>query len=357
MLFWILAIAITGLACAALLYASARRPVNASPGSDAAREHHRRLLAEIEQDVSAGRLMPAEATAAKSELAREVLRLEAETGGKTGSARLPETMVMPLAALAVAIVGFATYGVLGNPAVPSQPLAAREQPNEDIDLTAAVQEIEARLAQTPDDVRGWKVIAPYYRDTGRYPDLVVALRNVDRLEGPTADTRTDLAEALMLAEGGAGEEAIALLQDAAVRDAEHVRSRFYLAAEATERGDFTSAKTLWQELLALANGDEPWAETARGGLAAAEAGLAGTGPDAGGDAEQAAAIQSMVAELAARLEREGGSLAEWTQLVRSQLVLGDTAAAQAAYTAAKAAYPQPADRAELDALAASAGLT
>jgi cytochrome c-type biogenesis protein CcmH len=48
---------------------------------------------------------------------------------------------------------------------------------------------------------------------------------------------------------------------------------------------------------------------------------------------------------------EGGSIEEWTQLVRSRLVLGERDLAQTAYDAAVKAYPDPAMRVALDALA------
>ena len=68
-------------------------------------------------------------------------------------------------------------------------------------------------------------------------------------------------------------------------------------------------------------------------------------------------IGQMVSGLADRLAAEGGSIEEWTRLVRAYLVLGDTALAQAAYDDAVAAYPQAVDRGELDTLALGAGLT
>ena len=64
----------------------------------------------------------------------------------------------------------------------------------------------------------------------------------------------------------------------------------------------------------------------------------------------------MVDGLDARLKAQGGTIEEWTQLVRSRLVQGRTGEAQAAYAAARKAYPQAVDRAELDALALSSGL-
>ncbi len=64
----------------------------------------------------------------------------------------------------------------------------------------------------------------------------------------------------------------------------------------------------------------------------------------------------MVDGLAQRLEEQGGTIEEWTRLVRSRLVLGQSSEAQAAYDAARKAYPDPGQRGELDVLAADSGL-
>ena len=70
----------------------------------------------------------------------------------------------------------------------------------------------------------------------------------------------------------------------------------------------------------------------------------------------AAQIAAMVDGLDAKLKAQGGSVDDWTQLVRSRLVQGREADAQAAYDAARKAYPLAQDRNELDTLAAENGL-
>ncbi|MDO8358664.1 MAG: c-type cytochrome biogenesis protein CcmI, partial [Devosia sp.] len=218
-----------------------------------------------------------------------------------------------------------------------------------------IKTIEARLAQAPDDLRGWQVIAPAYVQLGRYADAVRALRRVNELAPPTADTETDLGEALMMANGGSvAGEPLELFRKAAALDPKHVRSRYYIAGEETRAGDYVAAMRDWNVLLALGKGDEPWMVTARNGLAFAEAAL---NPEAAAPAEpDGAQIAAMVDGLDARLKSEGGSIEEWTRLVRSRMVQGRTDDAQAAYDAARKAYPDAKLRTELDVLAADNGL-
>ena len=256
--------------------------------------------------------------------------------------------VFAIAAAATALLAFGAYGVLGNPELPSAPLAQRPP---QMTLEEAVAQIEAQLTRTPGDLRGWQAIGPGYMQLSRFADAERAFRRIIELGGVSADAETDLAEAIMMKQGGsAAGEPLVLLESAAKRDSQHVRSRFYLAGEATRAGNYESAVEQWNALLALAKGDEPWVETARGGLAAATAGL--NGESLPGNDE----IAAMVAGLKSRLERDGGTIEEWTQLVRSHLVLGQVAEAQSAYDKARAAYPDPMQRTDLDVLAADNGL-
>lgn len=351
MIFWSLAFVVTAVACAALYYAGAGRRVNATAAVvDSPEIAHLKLqLKEIESDLALGRLGTAEATAAKGELARELLRLKAtamaasEPGGRRG--------LVAVAAAVTAVLAFGVYGALGRPDLPAQPLAERQDvPPPEMTLDDAIARIEAQLKTKPDDLRGWTVIAPAYMQLGRFADAANALRKVIELDGPTADRETDLGEALMMANNGnAKGEPLALFRSASNRDVAHVRSRYYLASEAMREGDFDMAKAEWQGLLKLSKGGEPWLANAEAGLAAAQAGL-------GGDMPANADIAAMVEGLSSRLTESGGSIEEWTRLVRSRLVLGQTELAQTAYDAARKAYPNAGDRAELDVLAADNGL-
>lgn len=353
MTIWVLALLLTAIACATLYYAGAGRTVNAGASViDATTAHFRAQLQSIDADTAAGRLGPVEATAAKGELARELIRLKGETAAtaKLGSKASVWVPVMLIAALAIG-----TYGYLGRPDLPAEPLAQRAaETGAGIDLNTAIKTIEARLATDPSDLRGWQVIAPAYMQLGRYADAVKALRKVDELK-PSADSKTDLGEALMMeAKGSVVGEPMELFRAAAALDPKHVRAWFYVAGEETRTGDYAAAVRDWTALLALGKGDEPWVVTAKNGLAFAEAGLH---PDAAQPAPpNAEQIDAMVDGLDARLTAQGGTIDEWTKLVRSRMVQGKMDAAQLAYDAARKAYPDAKLRTELDVLAADNGL-
>ena len=355
MLFWIIATAITAIACAALFYAAGRRTVNASgPDLDDANSHFRLVLAGIDAELAAGKLGEAEAQAARGELAREIMRLKGEAAQVATSVRGMGQLPLLAGLVCIAVLSLGLYSVLGSPDLPSQPLAGRpEVAAQSIDLDDAIARIETQLAANPDDLRGWTVIAPAYVETARFDDAARAYRRIIDLSGPTPDLQTSLAEALMLAAGGQGSpEAMELLQSAATSDPAHVLSRLYIAAELTRIEDFPAAAAAWQEALDLSKGGEPWLAAAMQGLAVAQNG----GIEPAKDAESEA-IRQMVTGLGERLAADGGTVEEWSRLVRSYLVLGDTDQAQAAYDDAVSAYPQAFDRGELDTLALGAGLT
>jgi cytochrome c-type biogenesis protein CcmH len=361
MIFWLIAIAVTAIACVALFYAAGPRLVNAAaPELDDANSHFRLVLSGIDADVAAGKLGEGDAEAARGELAREILRHNAEAT-RTRRARGELGRVPLLGGLAAtAVLALALYAMLGHPEMPSQPLADRpEAAAQSVDLESAISSIEKALAANPDDLRGWTVIAPAYLELGRYDDATRAYRRIIALGGATPDLQTRLAQSLLFATPDAGSpEAMDLLRAAAASDPLHVRSRLYLAAELTRRGDYTAAIPAWNDVLALSKGDESWLPAAQQGLAVAQNDGVDPGqgavPTSGPDAEM---IGQMVSGLAARLAENGGSVAEWTQLVRAYLVLGDTAKAQAAFDSAVTAYPQAFDRGDLDSLALGAGLT
>lgn len=349
-MFWVLAIAVTAIACAALYYAAAGRRVNAASGAvdDATAAHFRLQLSELDGDLASGRLAEAEGAAARGEMARELIRLKSEARPATAGG--PPKLAFGAAVVATAVIAFGAYAYLGSPELPAEPLAGR--PVTQMTLDEAVAKIETQLTKTPDDLRGWTAIGPAYMQLQRFSDAERAFRRALELGGATADRETDLAEALMMKQNGSlAGEPLTLLKSAAARDPQHIRSHYYLAGEATRAGDYESAVEQWNDLLALSKGGEPWLDAAKDGLAMATAGLNGT--TAVPDNPQ---IAAMVEGLGQRLKEQGGTIEEWTQLVRSRLVLGQTAEAQAAYDAARAAYPDAASRTELDVLAADHGL-
>ena len=251
------------------------------------------------------------------------------------------------------------------------PLATRPDAQiANMSFEEAVAKIEARMQQDPSDVRGWQVLGPAYMQLERFDDAVDAFARVNAMITPTPDTLTNEAEARLMANNGHFDpDVTGLLDQALTLDPQNARALYYLAGEATRTEDWRKAEQLWTQMLALSDGTEAWIPIAERGLALAQndgqlpAGTAtpptqapATGDNLNLSDDQREMVQGMVEGLANRLHADGGTIDEWTRLVRSRLVLGDLETAKLDYEKAIAAFPDPATRQDLDALAASAGL-
>lgn len=377
MLIWALFAGMTAVAALIVLAPLARRAKTSdgTPAGDVS--VYKDQLDEIDRDLTNGLVASTEAEAARAEIARRLLRAarRAETdavGAPSHRARL----VGILAIVLVPLLAVGTYLSLGHPDMPDAPLAGRaaqaagSQSIEDI-----VARVEAHLAQSPDDARGWEVIAPVYMRLGRTDDAVGAVKNAIRIAGPTERRQINLGEALVAAgEGHIGDEARAAFAKALEIEPRSVLPRMYLAAALSQDGKLAEAAAAWGALVASASPSDEWLPVARAELAKAEtaAGLPPSAPppapetrsapgptsaevEAAGQmstADRGAMIAEMVGRLDARLKASGGTIDEWERLVRSQKIMGKVDDARASLERARAALASdPAALKRLDALA------
>lgn len=363
MLIWIIFAAMTGAAVFALLWPLGRSRAAAFADTADATSLYRAQIAEIDRDLGRALIGPAEAEAARTEAGRRLLRAAGDTvgpAGETESSLRRRRASSALALSCVPLLALVVYGAYGSPNNPDQPLSARLQgdPTRQ-DFAISLARIEAHLAANPTDGRGWAVLAPIYLRQERYDDAARAFAAAIRHGQAGAEMQAGLGEARILAAGGvvtaAARESLA---EAVRRDPANARARFFLAVAREQDGDQAGALAALRTLLADAPPDAGWADVVRQrlarleGAAAARDSIAALPP-----ADQQAAIRGMVEGLAGRLKASGGSLADWARLIRSQMVLGDEAAArQALATARQRLAQEHGASAQLDALAGELGL-
>lgn len=363
MLIWIIFAAMTGAAVFALLWPLGRRSPDVFAETADAKSLYRAQLAEIERDLGRGLLGPDEAEAARTEAARRLLRAatgEPEAEGESEPSLRRRRAASALALSCVPLFALLVYGALGSPSHSDQPLSARLQaaPSQQ-DFELALARIETHLAANPTDGRGWAVIAPVYLRQGRFDDAARAFAAAIRHDGSSADRLAGLGEARALAAGGVVTgEALQAFKDAVAADPGNPRARFFLAIAREQDGDNDGAITALRTLLADAPAGAPWAGMVRQRLESlAPASAAGSAIASLPTADQQAAIRGMVEGLAERLRQGGGSLPEWSRLIRSQLVLGNRPAALEAMATARQRLAQDAAAlAQLDALAGELNL-
>jgi cytochrome c-type biogenesis protein CcmH len=372
---WAIFAVLTAFAALAILVPLARgRSAAPAAPTDAGVPIYADQLAEIDRDLARGAIGAREAEAARAEIGRRLLRAAHAAPAAAASDPRRRRVVALIALVLLPAAAVALYAALGTPDLPDAPLAARlAGPTEGQSLDTLIARVEQHLARNPEDGQGWAVLAPVYLKAGRAADAAAAYQNAIRILGSDADRQAGLGEALTaLADGIVTADARAAFERAAALDATAIRPKLYLALALGQEGRKDEAVAAWRAILAGAKGDEPWLPAARAELA--KLGVEppppppGTPPAAGPGAaeaiaamppaERAQVIEGMVAQLAGRLDADGGSIDEWLRLVRAYAVLGRADEAKEAAGKARQAFAaDAAAQKRIDAAAAELGLS
>nr|WP_176024415.1 c-type cytochrome biogenesis protein CcmI [Brucella pseudintermedia] len=369
--FWLIAALLTLAATLVVLLPLTRRKQAFLPAEKNDLEVYRDQLREVEADAARGMIDPQSAEQARIEISRRILNAEksareaAEAAGKTAPGRL----LAFLAVLAVPLVAWGVYPLFGKPDMPSMPLAERLSASADRgSVDELVARAEAHLAQNPDDVRGWDVLAPIYLRLGRAADAVNAYRSSIRIAGDNFPRVLGLGEALATASGGTvTAEAEGFFRKAADLEPNDVRPQFYLAQGEMQDGRMDLAANRLQAFLDKAPADAPW----RGQIEQAIARLRDPaavqqqpkGPTADDvDAassmspeDRQAMIEGMVQRLDESLRQNSGDVEGWKRLVRSYMILNRRDAALDALNRGMTAL-EGESRSNLESFAAGLGL-
>lgn len=343
-------------------------------------------LADIDTQVAAGAIDPAQADALRTEVKRRML-----TSPTTEAAARPlgpatlGRLAIGLAVI-VAVAGTWLYTSLGRPDLATDPaLAAAGNTSvtpdaastaaANADVASMVTQLETRMKDNPNDAEGWRMLGWSYFQTSKFKESAEAYGKAVALTPTASGYASAYGEALVQAAGGRmTKEALTQFRAANALDKQDARARYFLGVAKAESGDRRGAVDDWLALLSESPADAPWApelrrvilETAKadgrdvsgslgpaaGGPAGSPAGgPAGSAPSAGPNpsAEQVQAVQAlppqdqqamirgMVDRLADKLKANPKDPEGWIRLMRARLVLGDRAAAAAAKKDAQAA--------------------
>ena len=380
MLLWIALAAMTGLAALALLWPLARRGSALTPqASDIA--IYKDQLAEIDRDLERGLIAKSEAQAARIEVSRRLI--EADEGEKLEKGRQPAAqaaigrrrLAASIVLVAVPLLSLGLYAYLGSPSNPDQPLAARLDSNiENASLDELVARVEAKLAENPEDGRGWELMAQIYLRQGRFEDAKQAYANALRLLGSTAERETNFGVAVVAAaDRMVTADAKAAFQRALKLNPTEFRAAYFLGLAKEQDGDKKGAIEAWQALIA---GNPDAADFLRQEITRVggqpKSAPDGTAPDAVGPGpskddvaaaqtmtpeERGKMIQGMVSGLAERLKSQGGSPEEWMKLIKAYSVLGQADNARNALADARKALASTPDAVrQMDELSKALGL-
>ena len=327
-------------------------------------------LADLDRQAEAGTTPAADIAALRLEVERRALSEGIETAptGRPLGEKALIRLALGLAAV-VALGGAGLYALLGRPDLPgagprtaAMAAAPADAAHDGADVQAMIVQLEAQLRQTPEDVNGWRMLGWSYFQTGRFAEAAEAYGRAAALEPANAEHFSAQGEALVQAGGGqVTPPALSAFRGALRADPQDPRARYFIAVEMDQRGEREAAMTAWIELINSAPAGAPWAAEVRAfvedlarergqdistRLRPAPAGspVASVAPvipgpsaeqvaDAGtlSPADRQAMIEGMVGGLEERLRASPRDRDGWVRLMRARMVLGDSAAATAAW--------------------------
>ncbi len=333
---------------------------------------YRDQLREVERDVARGVLNPAEAAAARLEIQR---RLLAVTTDKDWSIRGSGRSPIMAAAAAIFVIASAggLYWRLGAPGLPDAPFANRppsqaaasdaEAPH--VDMRAAAESLEKKLAADPSSAERWVLYARTVSMMNDWDKARNAYKHAIDLGDTSADVFAGFGEMLVMASQGIVDpEARKAFTSALKSDSANDVARYYLGLADAQAGDVRKAIAAWLALAADVPEDSPMREAIARGIAdAARSGgieapplpkgqppqpktTNGPSPDqidAAADlppAERDKMIGGMIEKLATRLQSEPGDIDGWLRLGRAYAVQGQSEKAVDAYDRAARLRPE-----------------
>jgi cytochrome c-type biogenesis protein CcmH len=340
--FWVVAGVLSAL-CAGLILWSSARAAKGAGAVDPTTKLYRRQLKEIDDLADRGLIPASERTIAHAEAARRLLSAadgKAAPWGADVALRKPALVV----AAATPLVALGLYLAVGSPGFGDQPFKARVAAWRTADpstLTAPQMAVvlQSLITERGGDPEAYGYLAQAEMASDNPDGAVRAMRRAIEMAPDRAELWEGLGEVLLIqAQGEVTPQARRAFEEALKRDPKSVNARFHLARAQVVGGDRNAGLAAWRALA----GELPAADPRRAAVQKAIASAEGQ-PAPKVDDSQMAAVEGMVAGLAARLESEPDDPEGWVRLVRSYAVLGDAAKRDAALTNAKARYAGQAD--------------
>lgn len=212
-------------------------------------------LAELEAQLNNASISASDYEALKLEIENTLaddIDLQQRTAQATAPAAKAESnkLLITFLVIMLPLAALSSYWVLGTPNIFSA--AQLAAPSNSQDVEKLIASVEQRLATSPDDVQGWRVLSRTYLATGQYVKAKQGFLRVLELEGDSADTLVSIADAAALAAGGdLSGEASEYLERALVLQPNHPQALWLAGLSAAQLGQLESAREHWQRLLPL----------------------------------------------------------------------------------------------------------
>lgn len=401
MTLWIILTLMVAIVAAVLTIPLVRRHEARADARTATLAVLRDQLADVDVQLAAGAIPPADAEGLRIEIKRRMLAAGhiPEEARVALASRTLSGLAIGLAAL-VALAGGALYATMGKPGLAgtSVPLAAAATPPPAAgaeaegagEIAALVAGLEKKVAANADDPEGWRMLGWSYFQMQRFDDSARAYGKAVALKPDGTGFQSAYGEALVQVANGAVTPAAAdAFAKAQAQDGADARARYFLGVKKQQDGDAKGALDDWITLLGESATDAPWVpqlrsvieQTAGDAKIDVSARLAALRPPASGGAsvpagvmpgpsadqvagaaamtagDRQAMIRGMVDGLAKKLQANPRDESGWLRLMRARSVLGEnTAAARARNDAIAAFAGDPAAQARIRAAATEIGI-
>lgn len=236
---------------------------------------YRDQLKELDRDVARGTVADGEAGTARLELQRRLLSAGEDATPVRDGARKP--LLAVAAALLIVLVAGGIYWVMGSPGLPDDPYAARQPERQQLaqqqaqlaQIHAMVAKLADDMKQHPDDLDGWLRLGRSYAVLGQSDDAAAAFAQAEKLK--PNDPGVLMAEVQGLMAGHSLAEPIpapvvTLLNRVQAIQPDEPAVMWYLGLHAAQEGDFATARTDWQKVLAAMPPDSDEAKTVAAAL-------------------------------------------------------------------------------------------
>lgn len=214
--------------------AASRRQLNATI--------YRDQLAELERDRASGQLAEADYQTARAEIQRRLLEDAAQDDTRLVAPAHPKRTLIALL-IALPLLGAVGYAWLGTPAALDQ-MQRRDFSQQDIDRMVA--NLEAKLANEPDNFPGWAMLARSYKVMRRMADAERAYEKAWPLVEQDPQLLADYADLLASKTGDLSGRPEQLINKALTLDPNHMQSLWLAGTAAFNRADYATAVKHWQ---------------------------------------------------------------------------------------------------------------
>ena len=262
--FWLVGAALAAGAVALLL----RPMVRQAPSQrDANIAIYRDQLRELDADLAAGKLDPAEHAKARTEL--EARLLEDVAAPETPQAHFAGRRAAIVVGATLPVFALALYLVIGSPEAVNR---ADEHTLTVKQLETMVERLSAKLRENPDDADGWRLLGRSYMVLGRFPESADAYAKAAVRAPRDAQLLADLADALAMARGQTLQgEPEKLVLRALELEPNNLKALALAGTAAFERKQFGAAAAYWERMLPHVPAESEDARAIRANIAEARA--------------------------------------------------------------------------------------